>query len=95
VRGVAITPDGSRAVSASDDHTLRVWDLQSGQSLRTLEGHLGWVLEVAITPDGRRAVSASHDSALRVWDLQSGEEIATFTEKLAWIVALSLKTGRR
>ena len=41
--GVAITPDGRRAVSASWDDTLRVWDLESGPSVRTLEGHSGWV----------------------------------------------------
>ena len=36
---VAVTPDGQRAVSASDDKTLKVWDLESGRELRTLEGH--------------------------------------------------------
>ena len=60
--GVAITPDGRRAVSASGDNTLRDWDLESGQSVRTLEGHSSYVSGVAITPDGRRAVSASGDN---------------------------------
>jgi WD40 repeat protein len=45
-----------------------VVDLESGQSLRTLEGHLNYVSGVAITPDGRRAVPASHDNTLRVWE---------------------------
>jgi WD40 repeat protein len=39
VNGVAVTPDGRRAVSASDDKTLKVWDLDVGRLLRTLEGH--------------------------------------------------------
>ena len=62
---MAVTPDGRRAVSASEDRTLRLWDLESGQTLRTLEGHTDWVNAVAVTPDGRRAVSASagHDAA--------------------------------
>jgi len=34
-----VTPDGQRAVSASDDRTLKVWDLASGRELRTLSGH--------------------------------------------------------
>jgi hypothetical protein len=37
--GVAVTPDGKRAVSASGDKTLKVWDLETGVALRTLEGH--------------------------------------------------------
>ena len=39
VNAVAVTPDGQRAVSASDDKTLKVWDLDSGRELRTLAGH--------------------------------------------------------
>ena len=59
VNAVAVTPDGQRAVSASDDQTLKVWDLASGRELRTLTGHTDPVTAVAMTPDGQRAVSAS------------------------------------
>jgi WD40 repeat protein len=77
VLGVALTPDGRRAVSASYDGTLRVWDLESGQSVNTLEGHTHWVWGVTLTPDGRRAVSACEDCMLRVWDLKSGRSVGT------------------
>jgi len=77
VYGVAIAPDGRFAVSASWDHTLKVWDLQSGRELRTLEGHSNIVFSVGITPDGQRAVSASGDKTLKVWDLESGRELRT------------------
>jgi hypothetical protein len=72
-------PDGRSAVSASDYNTLRVWDLESGQTVRTLRGHTNSVEAVAVTPDGRCAVSASNDRTLRLWDLESGKEVATFT----------------
>lgn len=56
-----------------------MWDLESGSTIRTLEGHTNWVSAVALTPDGRRAVSASHDGTLRVWDLEDGRYLVTFT----------------
>jgi WD40 repeat protein len=74
---VALTPDGLRIVSGYGSQTLRVWDLDSGQALTTLEGHKDSVGAVAVTPDGRRAVSASVDRTLRVWDLESGRTIRT------------------
>ena len=43
VQAVAVTPDGRQAVSGSGDNTLRVWDLASGETVRTLSGHTGWV----------------------------------------------------
>ena len=56
MRAVAVTPDGARAVSASSDRTLKVWDLATGADLDTLEGHTGPVTTVALTRDGTRAV---------------------------------------
>ena len=35
------TPDGTKLVTASFDKTLRIWDLNSGTTLRTLNGHTG------------------------------------------------------
>src|SRR2546430_761178 len=70
---------GGRAVSASDDHTLKVWELDSGQAVRILEGHSGGVWGVAVSGDGRRAVSASADKTLKVWDLDQFLCVATFT----------------
>ena len=74
---MAVTPDGRRAVSASGDGTLKVWDLDSGRELRTLEGHCDCGHGVAVTADGRRAVSASGDRTLKVWDLDTGRELRT------------------
>jgi WD40 repeat protein len=74
---VALASDGRTVVSASKDHTLRVWDLETGRHVRTLEGHQGTVNAVAIAPDGSRAFSASDDKTLKVWDLHTGVDLKT------------------
>jgi small GTP-binding protein len=71
VRSVAVTADGRRAVSGSDDGTVRAWDLGAGACAAVLEGHEGVVWGVAVTADGRRAVSGSDDETVRVWDLDA------------------------
>jgi WD40 repeat protein len=67
-----VTPDGRRVVSASADKTLKVWNLESGRALATLEGHASYVNGCAVTSDGHRVVSASWDKTLKVWDLEAG-----------------------
>lgn len=74
VYGIAITADGRTAVSASDDRTLRVWDVDSGECLKTLKGHTRAVCGVALTADGHTAVSASDDDRLLgVWNVDTGD----------------------
>jgi WD40 repeat protein len=96
VRGVAITPDGRHAVSASSDNTLKVWDLVTGQELQTLIGHASHVNGVAVTPDGRRAMSASNDNTLEVWDLENGQELRTLTGHSSGVFGVAVTPdGRR
>jgi len=77
VRAVAVTADGCRAISASHDQTLKVWNLVTGAEEATLRGHTDWVIAVAVTANGQRVVSASFDQTLKVWNLTTGAEEAT------------------
>ena len=51
VRAVAVTPDGRRALSASDDHTVKVWDLVRGEVVASLRGETR-MESCAVSPDG-------------------------------------------
>jgi WD40 repeat protein len=79
VNACAISPDGSFAVSASADRTLKVWLVEAAVERATLAGHTGSVLACAISPDCSFIVSASEDHTLRVWDADAGGWKQTLT----------------
>jgi small GTP-binding protein len=72
VLSVAVSADGTRALSGGDDCTCRLWDLGTGNCLRVLEGHASYVWSVAVSKNGRWALSGSFDRTVRLWDIQTG-----------------------
>jgi WD40 repeat protein len=83
VTGCAYSSVREWVVSASSDCTLKIWNTQTGEVVRTLKGHQDYVNGCAVNYDGTRIVSASSDRTLRVWDPRSGEAQQVLKEHLA------------
>ena len=90
VTSTAILSDGQRAISASLDGSLRIWDLANGQELMAIPAHEGGVSVVCLMPGGLNAVSAGWDGMVRVWNLASGQQVRSMKAHLEPVGALVL-----
>ena len=90
IHSVAFSPDGQRLVSGSDDWTCRLWDVEAGTHIATLEHIIDRnrspVTEVAFSPDGELLATAGVD--VKLWEVSTQNEIETLQHN-EWVVALA------
>jgi WD40 repeat protein len=73
VRSVAMSANGQTLASASEDGTVKLWDMATGRPRSTLDGHTAHVYSVAFSPDGRILATGSRDTTVRLWSPDRSE----------------------
>ncbi len=73
ISALALSRDGRWLITASEDGTVRVWNMQGKQPTLTglLRTHTGTVYHILFTPDPSRFITAGHDGQLLLWDLDT------------------------
>lgn len=77
VLSLAFSPDGMRLASGGADRYAKVFDVETGALIKTLEGHSSHVLAVAWHAVGRILATASADNTIKIWDSRTAEQQRT------------------
>jgi len=87
VKAIALRPNSNQFISASNDNTLKLWDIsclqptpqQCESPVRVFEGgHTLEVNDLAFTSDGKRVLSSSEDATMVLWDVETGQPLKQF-----------------
>ena len=100
VTSVAFSRDGAILASASEDKTIKLWDVSpakaEGVSLRTtIEEHTAPVWCLAFSPQGRMLASGGLDGFVRLWDPQNAHQLAKLFPHRRPVTALAFAPDGR
>jgi WD40 repeat protein len=79
LNSLAFRSDGKWLATPGAGNTAQLWDVNSGQSLFSLKGHLGVILDLAFSADGTKLATTSFDQNVKIWDLNKRKLLHTLS----------------
>jgi WD40 repeat protein len=93
ITACAFLPDSKTAVSASEDHSLRLWDVEKGIEKTKLTWHKAAVIALAISPRGAKLASAAADKTAKIWSAKTGKPQATILGRTGLVKYIAFSPG--
>jgi WD40 repeat protein len=85
---LALSPDGKLLASGSPFEHIRLWDVATGQLVRTLDDPQGGIA-LCFSPDSKRLATGNINGLVRIWDAGTGREVRNYPGFKAWVNALA------
>ncbi len=80
VRLLVFSPDGKLLATAGPDSTVKLWNMDNSQWIRTFAGHQDAVTSIIFTPDSRAIATGSMDKNIKLWNTANGQLLGTLSQ---------------
>ena len=95
IHTVAAHPNGSQVTTGSADKSVKVFDLNNGNLIRSLAGHSDAVRAVVVSGDGTRVVTAGNDRTVRFWNAGDGNNVLVLPGLPAPVLSLAARSDSK
>lgn len=95
ITAVAFSPDGKRLAAVDAAREITLWDVQTGNTVAALVGHLGNVNSISFSPVGSVLASASDDMTVKLWDLSSRKVVRVLGGHRAAVLTVAFSADGR
>lgn len=73
IYAMAVSPDGQWLTTADTQGEISLWQLSTGELIRSWEAHAGSVRSLIFMPDSQTIASGGDDQLLKLWDSRTGQ----------------------
>jgi len=89
INAIAFSPDGKRIATASDEDTLKIWDITTGKELLSIAAKGQGIAAIAWHPNGKQIATGHWNKTIGIWNAENGKLIQTLTGHKENILALA------